>query len=518
MIAAAFLIAIGTCDPSSGQQPEDLASPTSSVDLGTIEFPAGAARGVARFYLVETRPRVDLTLWNDSSQPIYWYGAGMGCVGNHWLVEPLLPNGAAGPDGWQGISCGESSNEPVTEEFLAQTAIAPGASESWTARPFEHWFREEALDPIPPLERWAWCHEFTVPRATPPQRTTDFEEHGLMLSWSRSGGPRAFLGHPSRVHSGAFDPIGEMPSSASAVPFRIGPLTGEAWLTGEGRALRVEWRLRNPSSHAIRWDWESNPGAPPVEEIPPGKYVSGAWSPFLDAKEADPRAEAHPSEPNPKRWHCVLASTWPVIAEEASDRPPRAWLHAAWQPDVGLSVWLSRSREESTPFSGEAGLAASAALRLGAGWVLVRCARGSPSSLDVLVAPAGERAYWHDRDTMSSGDFRWTTVDRRVLQPWLPPSSSEAHPPGRVDPRWWTIREPTPLDGPPAGSHLKWAWPVAGEDAARKPALPWECVRWVMVPRASLPAHDRDFELALLRLSWDPDRGINLEIGERRAR
>ena len=301
-----------------------------------------------------------------------------------------------------------------------------------------------------------------------------------------------------------------MPTTPEAVPIQIGPLTGEARISGEGRALQVAWILHNPTREAIRWP-------SPDEPIPPGGTLQGTLQPFLERRPEVPVGEDLEQDSEQSRWRSVQESRWPVSAEEGDFPGPRAWLHVAWRKDTGVNVWLASEREGAEPFHGEASLTATAARRLGTGWVLARVARGAPATVKVLIAPEGEQAFWHDRDTTSSGDFRWSNTDRRVLQPWLPPSGDAAGPPHAVDARWWTITEPTGLDGPVYGSQLKLAWP-AGSYPNRTPYLSWECERWVMVPRSTLPTHDRDFELARLRITWDPDGGLELEVGERRPR
>lgn len=515
-----------------------LAAAAQYQEYGTVEFSAGPARGVAFFHVFDNEPIVEVTLHNDGAAPIWWRGPGMGCVGCHWSVTPATVEGELLFEGGGWVGCSMEDSLPTTPEQLEQWVIPPGgAAASWIAQPFAGCAGQ--LSVKPPLDRWAWCHAFTMPRATPPPESMDFETPGIVLAWSRATGPRAFVEKTATLHFPHFDPFDATPFFRDGpAPVRIGPLAGTAVLT-EGPAPRVILRLTNPTSSVVHWDTASpgdsssvafldesdTPGSGNVRVSCGGRAPSPPPPPHAPGESR--LYELHPFAdptfaliPPPGRWHWEASTTLPIAGAFADAYNLRGSIHVVWDPRFGLAVGLTDAVEGFRPF-GESDVDArlSGALRVGDAWFLASAMQGSPRHLEIEVIPVGRQCHWRsDHGGLAdTEEFRWQDGpefgDRKR---WLAPDPQlEFRKPG--DYLDWLVSSRTP-------GRLCANWELVTDSRAHAPRgedEPWPAWEWrrlVMVPREAAPATSADFTYAMLSVRWDPAKGLELAASPFEAR
>jgi len=534
--------------------PPDAFPAPQETELGTVEFAAGPARGSARFYLSGSEPRVDVVIRNDGAAPIWWRGAGMGCVSSHWIVEPVASETGKTVSGGEIIGCSFEKDVPVTPEKLSQWQIAPGQSaKAWTAQPFD----PERMDGpyvLPALDRWTWCHEFTLPRDTTPATTMDFTDLALVLAWSRATGPRVFLDDPAVVHYSHFQPFADEPfqRGPGPHPIRFGPLRGTAELRHENGWPIVDLTLTNPTERELWWsargaggtrEWgfselEFNEGAFEEDllladttirrafgEMPlgddarfaPGQTRIVSIAPFSESLGSRSEWLRASGPQGMQRWTFLLSSTWPAGASSEAPRflPARLLLHfdAVYGFDVGLQTPIALMQGDVwRPFNTQpAESADSESIRFGSLALLVHvnlltgyygielCNDGSTPQYWTIRAPDLKR--WVQMPgnelnplALQGAPFKWPVNDRQL---------DEAD-----RKRTWIGAGGHTRDG---GSFLDTRAEEVLVSLLSK--TPWDFIRPFAVPQQSAPERWSEFGQGWLRLRWNPERGIEVLAG-----
>ncbi len=521
------LLLLLTASPALSQKPRNESKEE-------VAFRLGPAAATARRELVDGQIHVVLTVTNDTDAPLWWRGAGIGCIGSGMWTPPLDEAGRPIPEfDFGGVGCTMERDRRPTPEQLEEWSIAPGETRSEVLRPFWHieeWDEGRDLRPkIPTLSRWVYWHEVTLPRATPPPSTMNFECPDLLVAWDRSLGVRVFVeGSNGDVHLPQFDPFDETPFMRDQpVPVHIGPLIGTAELT-EGPIPEVILRLRNPTGHSVSWSratagtcwWEGfladdvkrddelgvkvGVSVPDLEcTLAPGASRTMKLLPFDDPEEA-----IYP--PN-GRWHWVADSTWPVFGDAPKDGWPKGVLHVVWDPKYGLAVALRREIGGYEPFRyADVFGRSSAAVRVGEAWLIAEALRGVPSNLEIRTLPVHDQCYalWDFSDLASTEEFRWEEEPHFAeLIPWHEPDPEVAYskPGDWMD---WIVH-----DGNPMSESQHKARPNRTPLMTLDPGLleaPWEWRRVMLVPRADPPRSSRGMEAVRLTVRWSEETGLVL--------
>jgi hypothetical protein len=471
-------------------------------------FRLGPASAMARVERQSQSFSIEITVTNDTDGPLWWRGAGIGCIGVSISQVPVDEDGRRRDEflTWS-IGCSMEKDVEPSAEQLDEWRLDPG--ESWTDSflPFARWsseWNEEAAAQrkvIPTLVRWGYEHEFTIPRVTPPPTTMDFECPYVTFAWDRELGLRVFVdgvdGDTSLPH---FDPFDDTPF------FREFPI--EAWLgplvlTVDGppdeRGV-LSGTVRNPGSVAVSW-WAQQLNG--TMQLAPGQSRPIRIGESIGVVR---RAE----EEGMDRYE--VESTWPVLGESSSVEPPRATLHVVWEPSVGLSLGLRDAGEEFELFGFEDAFERrSGALRCGAGWLIARCTRGVPYNFELRVLPVFGFGHWTDdfADTSATEEFRWRE-DPAFGTPrsWKPPPPSDP-PHDPTDWRDWVI-----FDGDEGRLHADWDLVPSGADVGWLPDgecfEPWEWRRVILTPLWARPADVAELDGSLVTARWSQDTGLTL--------
>lgn len=540
---------LGAPGAAQQQAEDESATAAATVELGTVEFDAGPARGSARFYLDRSEPRVDVSVKSDALASLWWRGGGLGCVGSDWLVPPQTVDGRIARLGFQGISCTMERNEPTTEEELELWKIEPATSvEPCRYRPFADW-GEPAVE-VSPLERWAWRTEFSLPRATPPPRSMEFVCATIVLAWSRTTGPRVFLDTEGRVYYPHFDPFAERPFDRGLGPFeiRIGPLRGTATLDFENDWPVVEWTLTNPLDHEIAWSMRGV-GSPLAWgftelEFQEGEADEDAWMHRAEIRRAHGRfapegsARFAPGETRTfrlapfsydptsrddwqrenglvglKRWHFVLDSTWPcrvIGGSEPRFLPTR--LHFQWDAEVGFDM----------------GIESPGAFLEGSEWrAFVEPRAGGTASFPLGECDAILTSRWQLQVINGSHENLYWLSDRTSRETWLRKPGAEAAEDLRIEePAPWPatgeplhprVAERTLLhvgEVTDASCEPQDSREIGFDASGRLHEQGWELLIPIALPQIAPPAHDRDARRAWLRVRRHPGGTLDAVVHE----
>lgn len=523
----------------------DLCAQAPAADAETAavtHFRLGAAAATARVYHELDLPRIEVIVTNDTKGPIWWRGDGIGCVGFGMSWAPVDEDGREHPEfvSW-GVGCTMEKNRPPTAEQLAEWRLDPGATETLTLHPFwsaEHDEEDAAqLTIVPRLVRWVEDQEFTLPRATPPPGTMDFECPQVLFAWDLQRGLRVFVEQDGDASLPHFDPFDETPFlREDPAPVHLGPLTGTARLLPDVNPPVIELTLRNPMPFPVAWTF-----TPPTTSRAAGfmndenpQDSSGIGS-TLGVFSADAEAlllpgasrtlrispfdvKAPPAVPTTERWHFVQHSTWPVADAAPAEAWPPAVLHAVWDPRFGLTVNLSHRTDDFEAFEwDDAYLRSAAALQVGDAWMLASTRLGAPGSLTVEIRPVDEVVYWTE----------WPE-NEPPLQTFLYRGSDLTT--ATADPEWVAATDPLPLNeedlhewriqrgdrgwfGMDYDFSDRWSEHLSFRRGVPWPAWEWTCP--VRMPQARAPAHSADFAHSNLFVSWDPASGLSLRIGDR---
>jgi len=513
-------------------------APAGSAGVEPVaHFRLGAAAATARVYHEAGLPRIEVIITNDTGGPVWWRGAGIGCVGFGTSWAPVDEDGREHPEftGF-GVGCTMEKDLPPTAQQLDEWRLDPGSSETVTLHPFwdaendEEHPQRRAL--VRTFVRWVEEQEFTLPRAMPPPGTMDFDCPTVHFAWDRSLGLRVFVPQDGDVDLPHFDPFDETPFfRADPVPVHVGPLVGTARIVPDQSPPRIELTLRNPMPYPVAWS-----PTPPTTCLVSGfindadpKNPSGLGS-ITGVFPADPdsvvlpfqsrtltiapfEVDAEVLEVPAGRWHFVQHSTWPVADRAPGDSWPAAVLHAVWDPRFGLTVNLSDRTDDFDAFrSADVSRRHAAVLRLGDAWLHARATDGRPQSASVELRPVDRPLFWieldEDEAPLQTFHFRGEEVSKAVADP-DPEAPIGPQPLTEEDLAHWSFRldDSGTLDMDFDFSDL-WSKHYFRGRGVPMPAWEWTCP--VLIPQRRAPAHTADFERTSLILSWDPEVGLSL--------
>jgi len=532
------------CAPLQSSAPAEPAAQIT--ELGTVEFAAGPARGIARFYLVDGDPHVAVSIRNDLDRPIWWRPNMTESYSYGWIVEPVDLSGEVVPHD-PGAVCMNIVGVPAWERIL------PGATgEPWTARPIQDAF-EDNVQEVSPLDRWAWWHPFVLPRDSTAKGNRPGFGANIVLAWSRATGPRVFLDQQGSIFLDHFDPFADEPfqRGIGPIPFHCGPLRGTALLRHEKDWPVVEWTLTNPLDREVFWsltgvgspltwgfttvDFEAGKEidhaymydaelhrahgrfAPdPQCRFAPGETRTGRLAPY----SFDPTgAEDHQVEFGPRlvqRWHYVLDSTWPCTRE--GEQPPRflpTQLHFYWENDFGFDAALQEHESFRNGGAWKPYGQSNAAWSRSASFAFGDC------DATFLMRSWNGRCEIHVHNTGAEPQH-WIPIENQPFV-WLrKPGAAESILPPRREPKPWPQQGAALSDRYASLVRLNAgesefnscyldgeSWLDPSEEKLDY-AQPWDALIPVALPQARVPAHDFDAARGWLRVRWDPATGLDV--------